>query len=109
MMRGQAKETLVALSNGWRSTATLVVGGLIGVVLAPAIAPALGRVARPAAKAGIKAGLVLFERGRVAAAELRETVEDITAEVQAELHEERATHRSETAELQTSPGPDVVH
>ena len=99
----------MALSNGWKSTVTLVVGGLIGVALAPAIAPALGRVARPAAKAGIKAGLVLFERGRMAAAELRETVEDITAEVQAELHEERAIHQSETAELQTSSGPDVVH
>ena len=99
----------MALSNGWKSTATLVVGGLIGVILAPAIAPALGRVARPAVKAGIKAGLLLFERGRLAAAELRETVEDITAEVQAEFDEERALHRTETAELQTSPGPDVVH
>jgi Protein of unknown function (DUF5132) len=109
MVRGQAKETLVALSNGWKSTATLMVGGLIGVVLAPAIAPALGRVARPAAKAGIKAGLVLFERGRLVAAELLETMEDITAEVQAEFDEERGIHRTERAAVQTSPGPDVVH
>ena len=97
----------MAFRDGLKSAATLVVGGMIGVALAPAVAPALARLARPAAKAGIRAGLLLFERGRVAAAELRETLEDITAEVQAEFYAEKAQDSPEVA----GPGapPDVVH
>lgn len=97
----------MAFRDGLKSAATLVVGGMIGVALAPAVAPALARVARPAAKAGIRAGLLLFERGRVAAAELRETLEDITAEVQAEFDAEKAQGNLEAAGSVVSP--DVVH
>ncbi len=98
------------LGNGWKSAVTLVVGGLIGVVLAPSVAPALGRLIRPAAKAGLRAGWVLFERGRVAAAELRETVEDITAEVRAEIEEERGMQQTAAAgTAEEAIGSDVVH
>lgn len=98
------------LGNGWRSVMTLAAGGLIGIALAPALAPALGQLVRPAAKAGIKAGLLLFERGRMAVSELRETVEDITAEVHAELEQERATHHPGTADTTgATTGTDVVH
>jgi hypothetical protein len=93
----------VAFRDGLKSAATLVVGGMVGVALAPALA----RFARPAAKAGIRAGLLLFERGRVAAAELRETLEDITAEVQAEFDAEKAHGHTEAAGPVVSP--DVVH
>lgn len=97
----------MALGNGWKTAATLAVGGAIGVFLAPAVGPALGRLVRPAAKAGIKAGLMLLERSRMAAAELRETVEDITAEAQAEFDEERGLHPAPAVE--SAAGPDVVH
>ena len=82
-----------------------MVGGLIGVALAPALTPALTRLARPAAKAGMKAGLQLFERGRLAAAELREAMEDIAAEARAELEEEQVL----SSQTETTPGPGVVH
>ena len=97
----------MALTNGWKSAATLMVGGAIGMFLAPTVTPVLARLARPAAKFGIKAGLLLAERGRIAAAELRETVEDIAAEVRAELEQQQAGHPAEPAQAPASP--DIVH
>jgi Protein of unknown function (DUF5132) len=105
----------LALGSGWKSAATLVIGGVIGVVLAPTVAPALAQLARPVAKAGIRAGLLLFERGRLAAAELREAMEDITAEVQAEFAEERGLNQTEPPEAAASvdvahpQSPEIVH
>jgi hypothetical protein len=105
----------VARGNGLKSTAMLLVGGVIGVALAPTLLPALAKLARPATKAGIRTGLLLFERGRIAAAELWETLEDLTAEVQAEFDAERALHRQPAArppaspEAASGPGPNVVH
>ena len=68
----------------------IVTGLAIGVgaaVVAPAIVPAL----RPFAKAVIKAGLVAYDQGRVALAELNERTGDIVAEARAELAEASAT------------------
>jgi uncharacterized protein DUF5132 len=68
----------------------IVTGLAIGVgaaVVAPAIVPAL----RPFAKAVIKAGLVAYDQGRVALAELNERTGDIVAEARAELAESAAT------------------
>jgi hypothetical protein len=62
----------------------LVTGLAIGVgvyVLAPAVMPVL----RPLAKSIIKAGLVAYDEGRVALAELGERTEDIVAEARAEM------------------------
>jgi Protein of unknown function (DUF5132) len=101
------KEIRVALADGWKSAATLLIGGAIGVILAPTLAPALAGAARPAAKAAIKAGLLLFDRARLAAAELRESVEDITAEVQAELAESNAPPPGSSAEV--TAGSEAVH
>jgi hypothetical protein len=68
----------------------IVTGLAIGVgaaVVAPAIVPAL----RPFAKAVIKAGLVAYDQGRVALAELNERTGDIVAEARAELAESSST------------------
>jgi hypothetical protein len=71
---GQAKENLVALSYVFlKSAATLVIGGIIRGCFRTDGAPVLAKAARPVAKAGINAGLVLYEPGRWAAAELRES------------------------------------
>jgi hypothetical protein len=62
----------------------MLAGGAIGVFLAPIVTPALARLARPATKAAVKTGMAIYQRGRETAAELRETIEDVTAELQAE-------------------------
>jgi hypothetical protein len=68
----------------------LVTGLAIGIgaaVIAPQLIPALAGVIKPIAKAAIKGGLVLYEKGKEAVAEAGEMVEDIVAEVKAEMEE----------------------
>ncbi len=70
----------------------LVVGLAVGVgvaLLGPAILPVILRAARPVAKTLIKSGVEMFERGREAAAEFGEFIEDTAAEAQAEMTRER--------------------
>ena len=74
--------------------ATLI-GGAVGIFLAPIIAPAIARMTRPTAKAAIKAGWAIYERGRETAAELREAIEDATAEVNMEMAAEKAGQSTE--------------
>lgn len=57
--------------------------GLGAAVVAPILLPAL----RPIAKSILKAGLVAYDQGRVALAELNEHTGDILAEARAELAE----------------------
>ncbi|MEZ0167986.1 DUF5132 domain-containing protein [Microvirga sp. TS319] len=74
----------------------IVTGLAVGIgaaVVAPAVIPAL----RPFAKAVIKAGLVVYDQGRVALAELNERTSDIVAEARAELSEAAGRDESETA------------
>jgi hypothetical protein len=59
--------------------------GITAVVLAPIILPVVTRAARPLAHAAIKAGMIFYERGREAVAEAQEVLEDVIAEVRAEL------------------------
>jgi hypothetical protein len=64
----------------------IVTGLAIGVgaaILAPAVIPAL----KPIAKSIIKAGLVAYDQGRVALAELNEQTGDVLAEARSELEE----------------------
>ena len=64
----------------------IVAGLAIGIgaaVLAPVLIPAL----RPLAKSVIKAGLIAYEQGRVAQAELNEHTGDIIADARSELAE----------------------
>jgi hypothetical protein len=50
--------------------------------------PGIMKSTRPLARAALKSGLLLYERGREVIAEAQETVEDLVAEVKAELAEE---------------------
>jgi hypothetical protein len=77
----------------------MLAGGAVGVFLAPIITPSLARLARPATKSAIKAGLAIYQRGRETAAELRETIEDVTAELEAEA----ATNPQSAAEYVPAP------
>jgi hypothetical protein len=75
----------------FRSKADLWSAGAIGVALlvVPVAIPVIAALARPVAKAVIKAGLMLYETGREAVAEISEVREDLAAAaksgVQAEL------------------------
>lgn len=59
--------------------------GIVGAMIAPALAPMLKRAARPVAKSAIRGSYALYEKGRVAAAEMGEKVEDLIAEARAEM------------------------
>jgi len=68
----------------------IVTGLAIGIgssILAPVVIPIVASVAKPMAKAAIKGGYLLYQKGREVAAEAQEVVEDLVAEVRAELDE----------------------
>jgi hypothetical protein len=74
-----------ALENLFKG-GNIVTGLAIGVgaaVVAPAITPVL----RPIAKSLLKAGLIAYDQGRVAFAELNEQTSDLVAEARSELAE----------------------
>jgi hypothetical protein len=79
--------SIVKLPGGMRIGTGLVMGAAV-VLLAPVILPVAGGVLKSLAKAGIKGGLILFEKGKLAVEETKETFEDLTAEAKAELVEE---------------------
>ncbi len=60
--------------------------GVGAVILAPVVA----RAAKPLAKAAIKGGIIVFEKGKETFSEVGEVVEDLVAEVKAEMAEESA-------------------
>lgn len=59
--------------------------GLGAALLAPMAIAALSGVARPLARAVVKSGIVLYEKGREAMAEVGEVVDDLVAEARSEL------------------------
>lgn len=72
-------------------------GLMIGVgaaVVAPVAASALSGVGRPVARAAIKSGILFYDKGRETLAEVGEVFEDLVAEAQAELEEDREQRRS---------------
>lgn len=76
--------------------AALLVGGGIAVIAFAVAAPRILRASRPFVRETLKRGLAAYARARTAAAEFAEDVEDLVAEVQAELTRERP-----------SPAPDT--
>ncbi len=60
------------------------------IVLTPIVFPLLGSIAKPIFKAVIKGTLVTYEGTRVAIAEAKEAIEDITAEAKAEIAQDAA-------------------
>ncbi len=93
----------MALLNGLKIGTGLAIG-LVVIVLAPAIAPAIAAVVRPVAKASIKSAIILYEKTLELITEAKESVEDLAAEVQAELAEER---RQQTLKLAVGAGDDA--
>lgn len=76
--------------NGSRILGTiLLAGGVVAAVALIVAAPNLLRASRPFARAALKRGIGAYASARAAAAEFAEDVEDLVAEVQAELTRER--------------------
>ncbi len=76
------------LGNGMKLGTGLAVGAA-AVLLAPVVLPVIGGVFKSLTKAGIKGGLIMYERGKLAVAEARETFDDLAAEARAEMDEEQ--------------------
>jgi hypothetical protein len=74
------------------NVATAVAIGIGAVVLRPILVP----IVRPLFKAVLKAGVVAYDQGRLAAAELGEGYGDLVAEARAEMS--AANGRAEPAE-----------
>jgi hypothetical protein len=70
-----------------RRVFTILAAGTVGILIAPAVAPALGRSLRPAGRAALKAALRAVAEGQRAAGTLRETIEDLQAEIVHERHQ----------------------
>ncbi|GAB6144746.1 DUF5132 domain-containing protein [Desulfocicer niacini] len=66
------------------------------VVLTPIVLPLLGSIAKPIFKAAIKGALVTYEGTRMAIAEAKEAIEDITAEAKAEIAQDGAAEAAES-------------
>ncbi len=74
--------------------------GLGVSILVPMAITALAPVVRPLARSTLKAGILAFEKGREAVAELGEVIDDLVAEVHEEMQEakelEEALAQSDT-------------
>lgn len=75
-------------------------GAAIGIgvaVVAVAAIPALVHAGRPIARVALKSGLLLLEKSREALAEAGENIEDLVAEVRAEMSAERESYMAAAA------------
>ncbi len=82
----------------------LGVPGIAAVVLLPVFIPVVAGVGKPIAKAAIKGGIVLYEKGKGAIAEIGESLEDLMAEAKAELAEEQMQQALEAAPPEPEAG-----
>jgi hypothetical protein len=72
--------------------------GVGAIVLTPLLIPAVAKVGKPLAKAALKGGIVAYEKSRSTFAEAGEAIEDMIAEVKAELAEDNGRVSIEPAE-----------
>lgn len=76
---------------GGRILGTVLVMGAGALAIAAVLAaPGLLKAARPAAREALRRSLGLYERARHAAAEFAEDVEDLVAEVRADIGQKEA-------------------
>ncbi|MGC9194694.1 MAG: DUF5132 domain-containing protein [Syntrophobacteraceae bacterium] len=79
----------MALFDNGLKIGTPILVGIGALLLAPLVLPAAGNIAKPLIKATVKSGLLIAQKGRELLSEAMESLEDITAEVKAELIAER--------------------
>lgn len=66
-----------------------VVAGIGAIVLAPVVIPVVAKASKPLAKAVLKGGILTYTKARTLLAETGEVLEDLVAEVQAEIASEQ--------------------
>lgn len=96
-MASKFKEFIEDVPGGW-------VVGIGAIVLAPIVAPIVVKAGKPLAKAAIKRGLRLYKQSKGAIAEAGEVFEDLVAEAQAELADERREELSAELSANFSSG-----
>ena len=81
----------MAVQDIFKGNILAVLGiGIVAAVLIPIALPVVARAAKPLAKAMVKSGIIVYEKGREAVAELGEVMEDVVAEAKAEIEQEHA-------------------
>jgi hypothetical protein len=81
----------MAVQDIFKGNIVAVLGiGIVAAVLVPIALPVVARAAKPLAKAMVKSGIIVFEKGREAVAELGEVMEDVIAEAKSEIEQEHA-------------------
>ncbi len=75
-----------------------IAAGVGAAVLAPVLIPVVSKAGKPVAKALIKGGIIAYKKSRSALAETGEVLEDLVAEVTAELAEEELQQSFESAD-----------
>lgn len=78
----------MALFDKGFSVGTGAIIGIGALILAPVLAPAIAAAARPLIKAGLKGSIMLYEKSKEMIAETQELLEDMVAEVKAELSQQ---------------------
>lgn len=82
----------MAVQDLFKGNIVAVLGiGIVAAVLVPIALPVVARAAKPFTKALVKSGIIVYEKGREAIAELGEVMEDVVAEAKAEIEQEHAT------------------
>jgi len=86
------------------------IAGAATMALAPVLVPAVKEVARPVAKAFLKHGLIGMERLRGAVARATESIEDLAAEVRAEVESQLAkSNKRRTGSLDAAAASVVTN
>lgn len=81
-----------------KNKTTLMIAAGVGVaVLAPVLIPIIAGAARPLARAAIKTGIIMYEKGREAAAEVGEVFDDLVAEARSEMQQNHAAKETVAA------------
>jgi hypothetical protein len=83
-------------------TAVMIAAGIGVAVLAPVLLPIIAGAGRPLARAAIKTGIIMYEKGREAAAEVGEVFDDLVAEARAEIQQNHAARDAAAAAAGTA-------
>lgn len=79
----------MAVQDMFKGNILAVLGiGIVAALLVPIALPVVARAAKPFTKALVKSGIIVYEKGREAVAELGEVMEDVVAEAKAEIEQE---------------------
>lgn len=101
----------MAVQDIFKGNIVAILGvGIVAAVLVPIALPVVARAAKPLTKALIKSGIIVYEKGREAVAELGEVMEDVVAEARSEIEQEHAAHAQAmvpAAAAATKPGTET--